>query len=350
MYHAIIEKYLCRVLAESTPAAPLWKNVGNASPAVTFTDGSMLSALYRLYKRTGDRKYLKFIDNYLSYYVGADGAISGYEQENLNVADIDAGKVLFDIYRETGDIKYKKAIDLLYEQVLKQPRTPSGSFAESKLRPAKVCLKKASLVFYTRYETEFNRGRNYEDIVNQYKNVYAHLYDGDKKLFYRGWDEAEGAEEVKKYACIRGIGWFLAGLVDTVSCFNMSTPDLKAELITLFRRTVEGLERYIDGDKQMFRLHPDGIGEEGNYAETSGSALIAYAMMKGARLGYVDRRFFAVGENIFGGICREYLKETDGNFELGGICPGCGAAAAVNDGTGIVPFIMAYSEVKSTNF
>ena len=46
----------------------------------------------------------------------------------------------------------------------------------------------------------------------------------------------------------------------------------------------------------MFWQVVDKAGEEGNYLETSGSAMIAYAMMKGARLGYADKRFAALGE------------------------------------------------------
>ena len=145
---------------------------------------------------------------------------------------------------------------------------------------------------------------------------------------------------------------------------DTSFPNLKAELITIFRKTVEGLERYIDPEKKMFWQVVDQGGREGNYLETSGSAMIAYAMMKGARLGYTDKRFAAVGEEVFKGICREYLTETDGKLNLGGIClmAGLGPETNVkrdgtyeyyisepvveNDAKGTGPFVMAYTEIK----
>lgn len=113
----------------------------------------------------------------------------------------------------------------------------------------------------------------------------------------------------------------------------------------------------------MFWQVVDQGGREGNYLETSGSAMIAYAMMKGARHGYVDRRFAAVGEEVFNGICREYLTQTDGRLNLGGICLMAGLGpennrrrdgsyeyyisepVVENDAKGTGPFVMAYTEI-----
>lgn len=106
------------------------------------------------------------------------------------------------------------------------------------------------------------------------------------------------------------------------------------------------------------------MGAEGNYLETSGSAMIAYAMMKGARLGLVDERFAAIGKSIFDGICSRYLTESDGKLNLGGICLVAGLGpennrrrdgtfeyyisepVVENDAKGTGPFVMAYTEVK----
>ena len=114
----------------------------------------------------------------------------------------------------------------------------------------------------------------------------------------------------------------------------------------------------------MFWQVVDQGGREGNYLETSGSAMMAYAMMKGARLGFVDKRFATVGEKIFNGICREYLTETDGQLNLGGICLMAGLGpedkpnrdgtyeyyisepVVENDAKGTGPFVMAYTEIK----
>lgn len=375
MDYSVIDRYIDRLIDETTPDAPIW-NIENIrhgkAPAWNYIDGCMMTSLYTIYKLTGNKKYLEFIDKFIDYYVFDDGAIRGYEMSTYNVDNINEGRVLFDLYKETGKFKYKKAINLLYSQLQSQPRTELGNFWHKKIYPNQVWLDGLYMaqVFYTRYETVFNRGRNYGDIVKQFRNVYEHMYDNEKKLYYHGWDVSkqafwsDGETGLSKSFWLRSIGWYTVGLVDAISYFDTSRPNLKAELITIFRKTIEGLEQYIDPEKHMFWQVVDQMGREGNYVETSGSAMIAYAMMKGARLGFVDRRFAAVGEKVFNGICREYLTETDGQLNLGGICLMAGLGpennptrdgtyeyyisepVVENDAKGTGPFVMAYTEIK----
>ena len=375
MDYSVIDRYINRLIEESTPDAPIW-NIENIQkgkePAWNYIDGCMMTSLYNIYRLTGNKKYLDFVDEFIDYYVFDDGTIRGYEMSTYNVDNINEGRVLFDLYKETGKPKYKRAINLLYSQLQSQPRTETGNFWHKKIYPNQVWLDGLYLaqVFYTRYETTFNRGRNYGDIVKQFRNVWLNMYDNDKQLYYHGWDVSKQAfffyseTGLSKSFWLRSVGWYTVGLVDAISYFDLSRPNLKTELITIFRKTIEGLEQYIDPEKHMFWQVVDQKGREGNYVETSGSAMIAYAMMKGARLGFVDRRFAAVGEKIFNGICREYLTETDGELNLGGICLMAGLGpesnpardgtyeyyisepVVENDAKGTGPFVMAYTEIK----
>ncbi len=375
MDYSVIDRYINRLIEESTPDAPIW-NIENIQkgkePAWNYIDGCMMTSLYNIYRLTGNKKYLDFVDEFIDYYVFDDGTIRGYEMSTYNVDNINEGRVLFDLYKETGKPKYKRAINLLYSQLQSQPRTETGNFWHKKIYPNQVWLDGLYMaqVFYTRYETTFNRGRNYGDIVKQFRNVWLNMYDNDKQLYYHGWDVSKQAfwadpeTGLSKSFWLRSVGWYTVGLVDAISYFDLSRPNLKTELITIFRKTIEGLEQYIDPEKHMFWQVVDQKGREGNYVETSGSAMIAYAMMKGARLGFVDRRFAAVGEKIFNGICREYLTETDGELNLGGICLMAGLGpesnpardgtyeyyisepVVENDAKGTGPFVMAYTEIK----
>lgn len=186
MDYQIIEEYIDRLIADSAPDAPVW-NIENIrhgkAPAWNYIDGCMMTSLYTIYKLTGNKKYLTFIDNFVDYYVFGDGTIRGYELDTYNVDNINEGRVLFDLYAETGKEKYKKAIDLLYKQLETQPRTVLGNFWHKKIYPNQVWLDGLYMaqVFYTRYETLFNGGKRYDDIVNQFKTVFANMYDKQKK-------------------------------------------------------------------------------------------------------------------------------------------------------------------------
>ena len=372
--YSIIDKYIDRLIDDTTPDKPIWniENIKHGKPAGwNYIDGCMMTSLYTIYQQTGKKKYIDFIDKFVDYYVFEDGSIRGYDLDTYNVDNLNEGRVLYDLYRETGKPKYKKAIDLLYSQVQGQPRTALGNFWHKKIYPEQVWLDGLYMaqVFYTRYEAEFNGGKNFGDIAKQFQNVYDNMYDKQKKLYYHGWDYSKKSfwcneKGLSKSFWLRSVGWYTVGLVDTIGYMPDSAKEEKAKLVAIFKATIEGLEQYIDKDKKMFWQVVDQGGREGNYLETSGSAMIAYAMMKGARLGVVDKRFAKVGEEVFNGICKEYLTETDGKLNLGGICLMAGLGPETNrkrdgsfeyyisepivenDAKGTGPFVMAYTEIK----
>lgn len=225
MDYEIIERYIDRLIEDSTPDKPIWniENIKQGKPAGwNYIDGCMMTSLYSIYKQTGDRKYLDFIDKFVDYYVFDDGTIRGYELDTYNVDNLNEGRVLFDLYKETGKMKYKRAINLLYSQISGQPRTAAGNFWHKKIYPDQVWLDGLYMaqVFYTRYETEFDRGRNYPDIVRQFKNVYENMYDKEKKLYYHGWDNSKSAfwcdreTGLSKSFWLRSIGWYTVGYAE----------------------------------------------------------------------------------------------------------------------------------------
>lgn len=363
-----------RLIGDSRPDLPMW-NIENIKhgrkPKWDYVDGCVMTSFYTIYLQTGDKKYLDFIDSYIDYYVFDDGSIRGYELDTYNLDNINEGRVLFDLYRETGKEKYKKAIELLYKQISSQPRTGSGNFWHKKIYPNQVWLDGIYMaqVFYTRYETEFNNCKNYEDIVKQFEAVYANMYDKEKKLYYHGWDYSKKSfwsdkdTGLSKNFWLRAIGWYTVGLVDVINYLADGHDEKKARLIKIFQDSISGLEQYVDKDKHMFYQVVDQGGREGNYLETSGSAMISYAMLKGSRLGYIDKKYSLLGKQIFEGICDEYLAFTDGKINLGGICLVAGLGPddnrrrdgsyeyyisepiVENDGKGTAPLVMAYTEI-----
>ena len=374
MNYEIIDRYIDRLIADTKPEAPIW-NIENIrqgkKPAWNYIDGCMMTSLYTIYKQTGDKKYLDFIDSFVDYYVFEDGSIRGYELETYNLDNLNEGRILFDLYRETGKEKYVKAMELLYRQIVEQPRTEYGNFWHKLIYPNQVWLDGIymSEVFYTRYVAEKGNG-DFSEIIKQFKGVFEHMYDKEKRLYYQGWDTSKQAfwadkqTGLSKNFWLRSIGWYTVGLIDVLSYLPESAVEEKMILGDIFKTTIEGLEAYIDPETDMFWQVPNFVGREGNYAETSGSSMIAYAMMKGARLGYLDKRFAQVGKKVFEGICNKYLTETDGKLNLGGICLVAGLGpeknrrrdgsyeyyisepVVENDAKGTGPFVMAYTEIK----
>ena len=368
-----IDRYIERLLDGSTPDKPLWniEKIRLGKPAVwNYIDGCIITALLAAAEITGEKKYSDFAESFIDYYVSEDGSMLGYSQDKYNLDDVNEGRVLFDLYRMTGKEKYKKAVSLLHEQLVNQPRTNTGNFWHKKIYPNQIWLDGLYMaqVFYVRYQLEFGGG-DISDTMSQIRNVRRLMFDENKKLYYHGCDCSKTAFWAdKQTGCsksfwLRSVGWFTVALADIIGFIGYGTD--RDELCGIFRETIDGLAQYADPQTGMYYQVIDCGGREGNYLETSDSSMIAYAMMKGARLGVLDKKYAALGHKTFDGICEKYLKISDsGELDLGGICLVAGLGPETNrrrDGTfeyyisepvvdndakGVAPFLLCYTEVK----
>lgn len=368
-----IDRYIDKLLAGSTPDAPLW-NIESIrqgkKPSWNYIDGCMITALLCASEITGEAKYADFAEKFIDYYVFDDGSIRGYSKEKYNLDDVNEGKVLFELYEKTGKEKYKKAIFLLESQLEEQPRTITGNFWHKQIYPNQIWLDGLYMgqVFSTLFKKYFGN-KDYSDVVNQFKNVRKLMFDEDKKLYYHGCDCSKTAFWADKETgrsksfWLRAIGWFTISLIDNIDYID--DENAKAELAKIFAETIDGISQYADAETGMYYQVVDQGGREGNYLETSGSSMIAYAMMKGARLGVIDKKYAEMGRKTFDGICKKYLSiSEDGDLNLGGICLVAGLGpednkrrdgtfeyyisepVVENDAKGVAPFVLCYTEVK----
>lgn len=368
-----IDRYIDRLLDGSTPDAPLW-NIENIrlgkKPAWNYIDGCMITALLCASEITGEKKYFDFAENFIGYYVFDDGTIRGYSKEKFNLDDVNEGKVLFELYEKTHKEKYKKAISLLESQLEEQPRTATGNFWHKQIYPNQIWLDGLYMgqVFSALYKKYFGN-KDYSDVVNQYKSVRKLMFDENKKLYYHGCDCSKKAFWAdKETGCsknfwLRSIGWFCISLIDIIEFID--DENAKSELVKIFAEEIDGISQYADKETSMYYQVVDKGGEEGNYLETSGSSMIAYAMMKGARLGVIDGKYAEQGRKTFDGICKKYLSISEnGDLNLGGICLVAGLGpednprrdgsyeyyisepVVENDAKGVAPFVLCYTEVK----
>jgi unsaturated rhamnogalacturonyl hydrolase len=218
-------------------------------------------------------------------------------------------------------------------------------------------------VFATRWALAYGGPREHADVVRQFSTVRDCMWDEEKRLYYHGYDEsrsvfwADAATGRSRGFWLRAMGWFLVALADILEYRHDGA--LAAQLL----EAAEGLAPYVDEDTSMFWQVVDAGGQPGNYTETSGSAMAAYAFLKGARLGVLPGRFGELGQNIFSGICKHRLTEGETGLNLKGICLAAGLGPAGNtrrDGTfayyisepvvendakGVGPFLLCYTEI-----
>lgn len=371
----LIDNYIEKLLTQSTPEKPLWNieaiHQGKA-PAWNYVDGCMMTSLLSLYRQTKDEKYYRFVESFIDYYVLEDGTLRGYEQSTYNLDDICESRVLFDLYERTKQEKYNKAIELTYRHILRQPRTKEGSFWHKLIYPHQVWLDGLFMAqpFYTRYETLRNQQKNYDDILNHFKVVRKHMYSEQDQLYYHGYDASKTAfwanktTGLSKNFWLRATGWYVVSIVDVIDYLDVSYPARKDYFFPLLKEAIDGLLTYQDKKSNLFYQVINQPNEPKNYLESSGSALIAYAILKGVRLGALDLSYQAIGQAIFNGIVDMYISDNDGDLNMKGICLVSGLGPdhnlrrdgsvayylsepiVENDAKGVGPFIMAYTEMK----
>lgn len=332
-----------------------------------YEDGCVLMGCQQLYQATGDKYYLEFILEYIDPLIDEDGTITNFEFGKHNIDGFNAGKILYLAYEETGIKKYRKAIDFLIRNLMEQPRTKEGNFFHKAIYPNQVWLDGLYMAqpFYMEYETRYNKKENYNDMLNQFRNVRKYMYDPDKKLYYHGYDEAKIQPWANKETglspnfWLRSMGWYLMALIDVIDNMSEEIYEQYREYCDLFKEAIDGILQYKDKNTNLFYQVIDHADTEGNYTETSGSAMIAYAVMKAARLGVISCEKYAdEGIAIFDGIVKEKLVED--KQELTDICwvaglgPGEQRDGSVeyylsekrvsNDSKGVGPFMMAYAQ------
>ncbi len=376
MVMPIFEKYIDELVEKSTVDVPAWnieKALEGKAVGWNYIDGCMILALLEIYQTTGEEKYYEFANAFIDHRVREDGSISGYSVDEYNLDNVNAGKTLFALYDINGKEKYRRAIDLIYSQVQTQPRTAEGNFWHKKIYPNQVWLDGMYMAqpFYMEYETRFNGKKNYEDIFGQFHNVIEHMLDPETGLYYHGYDASrtvfwcDKETGLSQNFWLRALGWYSMALLDTLD---------KCEVCRECEEEYEYLKQaFVDLTDSMLKLQDEsGLwyqlpalgGKEPNYLETSGSAIMAYSLLKGVRLGFLPENYRVYGLKAFRGICNAYLKEKNGQLSLGGICLVAGLGPADNprrdgsfayyvsepvvedDAKGVGPLLLAYTEMR----
>ena len=149
-------------------------------------------------------------------------------------------------------------------------------------------------------------------------------------------------------------------LVDTLEKMDEQIFFEYRKLMDLFRDVVDSILAFQHESGMWYQVVDKG-DLPGNCLETSGSAIMAYGILIGVRLGFLPKRYKAFGEKAFNGTCEKYLKEVDGRLELDGICLVAGLGGAEmrdgsynyyisepvvkNEAKGVAPLLLAYTEL-----
>lgn len=312
---------------------------------------------------------LQYVDAWYDAIIREDGNIgANYKRGNYNVDHICPGRTLFKLYDLTGKQKYRAALDSIYMQVKTQPRTEAGAFWHKKIYPYQVWLDGFYMAqpFYAQYSARYldpeEAAVNFDDIARQFAVAYDKCYDPATGLLRHAWDEsrsmfwANPETGQSDHAWGRALGWYMMALVDVLDWVPENHPagtELKNILCTL----LDKLQEYDDPATGMWYQVLDCPGREGNYIESTCSAMFTYVYLKAADKGYAPQ-YKTYARKLYRKLVKTFIREeADGTITLTECCAVAGLGGkenrrgdydyyinekkCENDPKGVGPFIWA---------
>ena len=323
----VVKKFLQHMMQDNQGTDP------DKRPASwNYEEAVVLRGIEKVWKQTGNKEYFNYIKKIIDHFINPDGTIRTYELNEYNSDQITAGLQLLLLYRETKEGKYKKAADLLRHQIAWQPRTKEGGFWHKHKYPYQMWLDCTYMLnlYYAEYCRDFNTPQYYDDIANQFIWVESHTRDEKTGLLYHGWDESKNQKWANPETgqsptfWSRSIGWYAMSLVDVLEIFPDKHPK-KAKLVALLQKLAPALAQYQDKNEGVWFQVTDKGSWKGNYLEASGSCMFTYALAKGVRLGYLDKKYWTVAQKGYEGILKTFVEtDAQGMVHLTHTCSGAG--------------------------
>lgn len=286
-----------------------------------YEDGCVYQGLRLLHAATGDTRWFDHLRRLVDARLTPDGRPADYEPSEYNIDNVLSGRALIALFQETGEPRYLAGARLIGEQLANHPRTADGNFWHKRIYPDQVWLD--GLYMGLPFAVELGRATDdvtlVDDALRQIglaldltdtgDGLYAHGYDAARK---QEWADPETGRSPAHWG--RALGWLAMALVDI------------AELVGRQRMKAAGLAEPTKSLlAEIVRLRrPSGLwlqvidlpGLIGNYEESSASAMFAYALQKGARLGLGSDR--QIGLDALDALARTRIAGVPARFE--GIC------------------------------
>jgi len=319
---------------------------------------------------TTDAKYSEYAKAYIDYFVQSDGTINGYKLTDFNIDRVRPGLNMLELYKRTGDEKYKTAIETLVRQIEKQPRSKSGGFWHKNIYPWQMWLDGIYMgsPFLARYAHDFNQPKWFDEVAFQIQEIYRETLDANTGLLYHAWDESREQRWCNpetgqsKHFWSRAEGWYLMAIVDVLDYLPENHKD-RAAIIEILNNVCSALLKVQDEKTGLWYQVLDMGGKEGNYLEASGSAMFIYTFAKGAKKGYLDKKYLGIANNSFDSMIKVMVKTGDDGLPvLTNTCGACGLGGnpyreadynyyvtekqVDNDQKGVAPFILAAIELN----
>lgn len=294
-----------------------------------YENSIVLHGMEKIYKRGGDRRIFEYIRRFADHHMAADGSVAMRIHEK-NLDRIQPGMLLLFLYEETRDAKYKDAASYVFDELQKFPRNELGGFwhkgnfpnemwADGIYMAEPFAVKYAAITggHAEAYGEAFTQMTLvHEKTRHQATGLLVHAWDADRNAVWADPDTGRSP-----HIWSRGLGWYAMALVDVLEYMPKSHP-FHDKTRSILLEIVEGLKK-TQSPGGLWHQVIELPNREKNWPEISGSAMFAYSIKKGIRLGLIDPRYDEVATKAWNGM-QEYIRIVNGEPQISQVVCGMG--------------------------
>ncbi|MEC5384923.1 glycoside hydrolase family 88 protein [Uliginosibacterium sp. H3] len=312
-----------------------------------YTNGVPMYGIWKMYEETGDIRYYNYVKSWIDGLVDADGKISytfgGTATRDPRIQDtMQPATLLFGLYKKTGDARYLKAMQNMRAVFNTMQVNPQGAWWHKPTYPNQQWLDSTymSLPFLAQYGALYANQTSPGDstvalnmVTQQIKLMSQFTLNPTKSLYYHAWNgQADGVwgglktppavgDISSPVLWSRSIAWYYIGVIDVLDSLPKNHAD-RAALIQIVKNISSGLKKYQDKKtglwNQVIDVTNDKLPANGGYRteqvaalpnwnETSASALFVYGLSKAARKGYVNDDYRDIAKKGWKGVKTKIL-------------------------------------------
>lgn len=225
--------------------------------------------------------------------------------------------------------------------------------------------------FYATYTSFFEPDNTtaWDDIELQFDLIEEHCRNETTNLLYHGFSAdkstvwADPETGASPYVWDRALGWYFVALVEVLEVWPKTHAGY-AKLLNYFTTLASGIKNVQDISGGWWLLmDPELAGKEGNYIESSATAMFTYSYLKGVRLGLLEKEYTETATKAWDLMLDDFIQyEKNGTISFTGtVTVGSlkgdasyeyytGVETLINDGKGAGAFMYAATEMEKAGF
>ena len=318
----------------------------STKPKWSYVMGIELEGMLDTYLRYGGDDIRRYCQEYTDTMINEKGDIRGYNILDYNLDNIRTGHFVTRMYQQWPEAKNLKAMQTMMKQLQDQPRTKADKvFWHKAIYAYQVWLDGIFMGLPYRVLTapittsakDKKKGavtKIYDDAVNQLKVTYQRTLDPKTGLNRHAYDEtrntfwADKETGLSQHCWGRAQGWYTMALIEVLDALPESYAG-RSEVIDLLRKDFDAILKWQDKKSGVWYQVMDSPERDGNYLESTCSAMFTYALLKAYRKGYVGAKYRDAGIRAYKGMINNFIKvNADKTISLTNCCSVAGLGPA----------------------